>query len=802
MRSGLNSDGHAVNGLQTGQTGRFVKRGLLGGTAFLAYMLLPATAFAFTAETSSQITPASQAQDSEYPEKEKTPGKNADAKNPNKKNDAEIISEAVKTNQQVTAERVEFLADKLEYDEQTQIVTATGNVILTRATQKVRAGKIVWNRKTGKVEALGNVRVSDANGNVIYGENITLTDDLRDGAIENILVVLDEGGRIAAMSGEREDGFITLNRAVYSPYPIENPDGTPRRPTWQIKAVKVVYDPNKEKLSYRGARMELFGVPLVPLPGLSHSINNRSRSGLLVPNVRFSQANGIEYEQPYYISLAPNRDLTLTGSVYTDVLPMLKAQYRALNETGAYQVTGYATASSRIPVGQSTPLSAERDFRGYFDASGKFQLSPEWDISASLRLASDRTFLRRYDISRDDRLRSTFQAQRIDENSYFSLTGWATQTLRVNDPQGQVPIALPIFDYRRRMDDPLLGGKFEFQLNSLAIGRTNGQDTQRAFGSARWDLRKLTSWGQELTFTAYGRGDIYHSSSNALTPTEIYRGNSGFETRGVASLAVDMRWPFVGEAFGGTQTITPRFQIVATPPTKNLSIPNEDARAVELEDSNLFALNRFPGYDRVEDGLRLVYGVEWQLRRPGMTINAVVGQSYRFNDKETILPDGTGLSNTTSDVVGRTEVRFRDFVKFTHRYRLDKDNLAVRRNEIDATVGTRRTYGTIGYLRLNRDISADIEDLQDREEIRAAGRVQVAKYWSVFGSAVVDLTDAAESNLSQSDGFEPIRTRLGVAYTDEYLDMGVTWRRDFVATGDAEQGNTFLFRISFRNLGF
>ncbi len=791
MRSGLNSDGHAVNGLQTR---RFVKCGLLGGTAALT-LLMPTTAFALAAETGNQVTPASQ--DSEQPEKEKT-----DGENPDRKNDAEIISEAVKTNQQITAERVEFLADKLEYDEATEIVTATGNVILTRATQKVQASKIVWNRKTGQVEAIGNVRVSDANNNVIYGENITLTDDLRDGAIENILVVLDEGGRIAAMSGEREDGFITLNRAVYSPYPIENPDGTARRPTWQIKAVKVVYDPNKEKLSYRGARMELFGVPLVPLPGLSHSINNRSRSGLLVPNIRFSQANGIEYEQPYYISLAPNRDLTLTGSVFTDVLPMLKAQYRALNETGAYQVTGYATASSRIPVGQSTPLSAERDFRGYFDASGKFQLSPEWDISASLRLASDRTFLRRYDISRDDRLRSTFQAQRINENSYFSLTGWATQTLRVNDPQGQVPIALPIFDYRHRMDDPVLGGKVEFQLNSLAIGRTNGQDTQRAFGSARWDLRKLTSWGQELTLTAYGRGDIYHSNSNALTPTEIYRGNPGFQARGVASLAVDMRWPFVGEAFGGTQTITPRFQIVATPPTRNLSIPNEDARAVELEDSNLFALNRFPGYDRIEDGLRLVYGVEWQLRRPGMTINAVVGQSYRFNDKESILPDGTGLSNTTSDVVGRTEVKFRDFVKFTHRYRLDKDNLAVRRNEIDATVGTRRTYGTIGYLRLNRDISADIEDLQDREEIRAAGRVQVAKYWSVFGSAVVDLTDAAESNLSQSDGFEPIRTRLGVAYTDEYLDMGVTWRRDFVATGDAEQGNTFLFRVSFRNLGF
>ncbi|PSJ19588.1 LPS-assembly protein LptD, partial [Halomonas sp. ND22Bw] len=85
------------------------------------------------------------------------------------------------------------------------------------------------------------------------------------------------------------------------------------------------------------------------------------------------------------------------------------------------------------------------------------------------------------------------------------------------------------------------------------------------------------------------------------------------------------------------------------------------------------------------------------------------------------------------------------------RYRLDKDNLAVRRNEIDATVGSRRTYATVGYLRLNRNIQG-LEDLQDREEVRAGGRLAFARYWSVWGSAMIDLTDRAEDPLSQSDG--------------------------------------------------
>src|SRR3546814_13001600 len=62
---------------------------------------------------------------------------------------------------------------------------------------------------------------------------------------------------------------------------------------------------------------------------------------------------------------------------------------------------------------------------------------------------------------------------------------------------------------------------------------------------------------------------------------------------------------------------------------------SEDARAVELEDSNLFALNRFPGYDRFEDSTRITYGLEYEFDRPGLAIDAVIGQSYRLNRRPT-----------------------------------------------------------------------------------------------------------------------------------------------------------------------
>jgi LPS-assembly protein len=138
------------------------------------------------------------------------------------------------------------------------------------------------------------------------------------------------------------------------------------------------------------------------------------------------------------------------------------------------------------------------------------------------------------------------------------------------------------------------------------------------------------------------------------------------------------------------------------------------------------------------------------------SLENVFGQSFRIDSRSTLLPDGTGLSRRVSDFVGRTTVRYKDFVSLTHRFRLDKDNLAIRRNEIDATVGSRRTYVVLSYLLLNRNVIEQLEDLADREEARIGARIAIARYWSVFGSTVVDLTDKKEAPGVPSDGFEPV----------------------------------------------
>ncbi|MEH3036379.1 MAG: LPS assembly protein LptD [Sphingomonas adhaesiva] len=699
-------------------------------------------------------------------------------------------------------DQVQFSAGALEYDYNADVVTATDAVRMTREGDRLRADKVVWNRRTGRVVATGNVAVTNPEGDVAYGDSIELTDSLKDGVIDNLLVVLEQGGRLAAVRGTRDQsGNMQLERAVYSPCAVTTSDGCPKEPTWKITAVQVMYRPDRERLTFDGARIHLFGLSTPALPRFSVPLGGSSNSGLLTPQFNITQLNGVEVVLPINVVLGPDKSLVLRPHLFSSELPMMEARYSQLNEIGAFSLTAYATSSRRSgDLSGGFTTQTERAFRGYLDGVGRFQLDPNWSISTSLRLVTDRTFLRRYDISREDRLRTNVTVERIDRDSYLSLAGWAVQTLRVGDRQGAQPIALPEIDYRRRITDTPLGGVLQLQANTLAIGRKAGQDTQRGFVSARWDWRGITTTGQEVTLTAYARGDAYNTTGTAATAIASYRGIEGFQTRAIGALAADVRWPLIGELWGGFQRFTPRVQVVATPPTRNLAVPNEDARAVDLEDSNLFALNRFPGYDRWEDSSRVTYGADWALDLTGIAISANVGQSYRLNSRPSILPSGTGLSDRFSDIVGRTNVRFGEWVTLTHRYRLDKDNLAVRRNEIDATVGSRRTYATVGYIRLNRNI--DIPDLQDREEVRVGGRLGIGRFWSVWGSALVDLTDREEDpTLATADGFTPIRHRVGVAYEDDCIEMGVTWRRDYQTLGDARAGNAYLLTLSLKGLG-
>ena len=85
--------------------------------------------------------------------------------------------------------------------------------------------------------------------------------------------------------------------------------------------------------------------------------------------------------------------------------------------------------------------------------------------------------------------------------------------------------------------------------------------------------------------------------------------------------------------------------------------------------------------------------------------------------------------------------------------------------------------------------------------MRLAGRWQFHRYWSVFGSTVLDLTSQDEDQLSLADGFEAVRHRLGITYEDECLELGVGWKRDYERIGEFRKGSTFSVNFTLKGIG-
>ncbi|MEX6722899.1 LPS-assembly protein LptD [Parapedomonas caeni] len=694
--------------------------------------------------------------------------------------------------------QVLFEADRLTYDDETGIVTADGLVTMSRDGYDLRADQVIYNRRTGFVEARGNVEITDPQGNRVYGEKIELTDTLKDGLVDNVLLILKDGSRLGARNGNRQAEKTRLDRAIYSPCELCPPGSTEERPLWRIKAVRVTYDQQEKRIRYNDATFEFLNVPILYLPYISHAAPDVARSsGLLLPDLSQSRSLGMSIGTPFFWNIAPDRDLTVTPTFYTSERPTLALDYRQHLRTGPITVGGIATYAAKRD--NENVETGGNEVRGYLSASGTLQHTSRWRSTFSGRITTDDTFLRRYDISDDDVLRSNYRLEHFGDRDYFAIQTWGFQGLQRDDRQGLTPIVLPSVDYAWQSRPSLFGGQWSIRANGLSLTRTDGMDSYRLSSTGGWEGRWLTPAGQTLRLVTQTRADLYYVSDTESPDDIVYAGNRGWQGRVLPLAAIETAWPLAGPALGGQQTLEPVVQLIASPNGGNNGIPNEDSRAFDLEDSNLFDLNRFSGFDRWEGGVRLVYGGRWSWSRGKWALSAEGGQSLRFNSNREIFPNGSGLSGNFSDFVGRTTVSWGELIDVTHRFRIDKTSFAARRNEIDAVLGTRRNYVTVGYTYLNRNI--DIEDLEDREELRVGGRVQLGRYWALIGSTILDLTSKGENPLTTSDGFEPIRHRVGLVYEDECFSFSVTWKKNFTEDRDFRKGSSVFLRFSLRNLG-
>ncbi|MCZ6592627.1 MAG: LPS assembly protein LptD [Alphaproteobacteria bacterium] len=667
-------------------------------------------------------------------------------------------------------------ADELQFDDELGIATAKGNVEISQGERVLLADMVIYNQRDDVVTASGNVILVEPTGEVLFAEFAELTDDMREGFLRGFRMLLEDNSRLAAVSAQRRGGVETrLNQAFYSA--CRDCVGFDGEPLWNIKAAKVTHNQERHEVVYRDATLELLGIPVAYTPFLSHPDPTvKRKTGLLTPTFGGSDSLGSSIRLRYFWAISRDKDLTFDPIFYASNYPLITGEYR--------QSFGNGELRGRLSGIFDTTDSTNERGRGHIDAEARFVINDDWRWGTNVKLASDDTYLSRYGFTGKDTLTSRAFIERFGSRTYAAAEGIYFQGLRQEDRQEEIPLVLPKIDYNFVSDPGKHGAYTTFDANFQSLGRDEGTSSQRISLTGGWHFPYVSNIGTVTTLNATLQTDIYNVADVAVPSGGTETGLTG---RIFPQLVAEWRYPWIRRAKSSGMLIEPIAVLVLAPNGGNPDrIPNEDSLAFELDETNLFSPNRFPGKDRVEGGSRVVYGLRGGVYGDGGGSSTFfVGQSYQFRKNNT-FDFGSGLNDHQSDIVGRLTISPNKFLDLIYKTRIDVSNLSAKRTEVSAIYGPRLLRGDINYIFFDQTA-----EFPEREEIRAGLSSDITDQWSARVDTRRDLSDNGGT----------LSWGASLRYICDCLDFSINYRRTFTRDRDVPPEQSIFVRVIFKTLG-
>ncbi len=708
-------------------------------------------------------------------------------------------------------------ADDLIYDNRNHRVIARGNVEIYQDENVLLADEIIYDKIANTLTAMGNVRLKEAGGSVVNAERLTLKSDFRDGFVRSLRALTQDDTRIAAANAYRKGNQTVYEKSVVtSCKPCEEHPEQP--PIWRVKATRVIQDNDEHNLYYENAQFEFYGIPVAWVPYFYTPDNTvQQRSGFMQPSYAYhSSTTGYSVAVPYYYAASPNYDLMVTPEFTTQAGYLLQTDWRQKLWNGAYEIKLAGAYDQSAP-----DFWGDRNWRGSVETKGDFELSKYWHFGWSGILESDDTFRRFYNIDsiyateRVSTLYLTGMADRnyfnISVNRYGDLLGntydFASNTYLTKTVTST---SYPSIDYNYVHNKPVFGGEFSFDVNAVALsindpanisgllqpGALQGT-TDHIATEAQWRRTFKDDLGQVYTPFVFARGDIYNVSS---FQEGGYTGPANTFTRDLAGVGLDYRYPFIAHSDGASYVVEPVAQIIARAgQADNKLVPITDSQSLVFDDSLLFDINKFSGWDQMETGTRTNFGVQTTMQtNSGLTFRTVAGESIQLagpNAFATYVSSGaagdpyynSGLENALSDYVLGTYVDYKNLFRAVAQLRFNEKDLS-----LDDQAYSLQTK--LGFLQAG--VSYEAMPAQPyfgfpaRQEVSGFGALKLTDQWSIYG----DLRYDFELGMF-------IRDSVGIQYADECVIYGISYQQTNVQIQDIKPDTSVLLSIGIKGFG-
>lgn len=691
--------------------------------------------------------------------------------------------------QPVESEDVILIADDLFENEAENTVIAEGNVEASYQGRVLKADRLIYDRDTQKIRAIGNVVILDEDGTQRFAEEVEVTTNLSDGYAVGFAVRLPEGGRAVASTAIRQEGGLNrLEQVVYTACRVCDPEDSP---TWALRARRATLNEESQMISYRDTVLEIAGVPVIYLPYFAHpDPASERRSGLLFPDAGVSTKTGVFYGQPYYWAISPSQELTIEPTVYEKVNPLLKLDYSKRFWSGRLNIETSITQEQLFDGDGDRLEDSDNSWRSHVFADGLFSLSPNWNWGFGVERVSDDLYLRRYDISGENDLRGLYASQprRLlsqvflvgqTEDFYTETAFLATQGLRARDENSAIPTVTPLLFADRLFD---LGdfGLASLEGSAAILNREIGADSQRVSLGLDWSRETVLPGG--LLFEPFldARADYYGLDETVSGEDMV--------TRTLGSIGARLSYPLVRR--GETVDIHVEPIVMGawgSSDPNDTAIPVEDALLREADTSRLFDPNGIGDYDLYEGDGRLAAGISARARwRNGVELSATAGRRWR-SDNDPTFNESSNLSGTVSDWVASTAIDLGGPLRLETDLRLDEDSFELNRIDARLSADYWRLSGRVQYFKLNEDITSSGET---DEGVVMTGQFDLTDRISLVYERVRDIQD----NFDQSHG-------VGLRYTDGCSVFQLVYERSDSRDRELGPSESVRFQFVLRTLG-